>query len=71
MDFYDTVRELELSIIDNGEPISWRPIIAFMSGAFWLLSFIKDPYKKHGDRSPLSFVHDKVLDSAVLGYAPR
>lgn len=69
--FVNEVREMEKTIISNGEPVSWRPLLAFMNGAFWMLSFVDSPKRRRGRFSPLEFVDFRLTLSAQLGYTPK
>lgn len=69
--FVTEVREIEKTILGNGETVSWRPLLAFMNGAFWILSFIESPKRRRGKFSPLEFVEFRLTLSAQLGYTPK
>lgn len=69
--FVSEVREIEKAILDNGETVSWRSLLAFMNGAFWLLSFVDSPKRRRGKFSPLEFVDFRLTLSAQLGYTPK
>jgi hypothetical protein len=69
--FVTEVREIERAIISNGETVSWRPLLAFMCGAFWLLSFVDAPKRRRGRFSPIEFVDFRLTLSAQLGYTPK
>lgn len=69
--FEGAVRECHRVIFSNNEPLSFRPLMAFAVGAYWLLGFIKDPLEKHGKSSPFDFVNNMVLHYARLGYTPQ
>jgi hypothetical protein len=68
--FVDQVRGCFEAILSNGEPISWRGLMAFTVGAFWLLGFIGPSHPKRGMQSPLAFVEGFVRQYAALGYLP-
>jgi len=67
---YDDFVDLERRIFANGEPLSWRPLLAFAQGAFWTLSLMSDPRRSRGWGSPLEFVRALVSSAAELGYVP-
>lgn len=69
--FVNEVREIERTILSNGESVSWRALLAFMNGAFWMLSFVDGPKRKRGRFSPLEFVDFRLTLSAQLGYTPK
>lgn len=69
--FVNEVREIEQLILTNGETVSWRALLAFMNGAFWLLSFVDSPKKRRGRFSPIQFVDFRLTLSAQLGYTPK
>lgn len=69
--FVTEVREVEKTILANGESVSWRALLAFMNGAFWLLSFIDSPKRRRGKFSPTEFVDFRLTLSAQLGYTPK
>jgi hypothetical protein len=71
VDFYDSFKVVERTIFANGESVSWKPLIAFTEGAYWLLSFVQSPERRRGSMSPLEFVERRVMLSASLGYVPR
>lgn len=71
VDFYDDVTEINAAIVGNGEPISWRPLVAFTHGAYWALSFVNSPHKRRGNQSPAEFLKEYMIRSALLAYAPR
>lgn len=60
-------------IFNNNEPSSWRGLLAFMQGAYWLLGFIKNPRDQRGKGglSPETYVDLMVTHFAQLGYVPR
>jgi hypothetical protein len=70
--FGPVVKECYAVITANGESMSWRNLMAFTLGAFWLLGFIIDPLKRvsKGQRSPLEFVREFVEHWSRLGYIP-
>jgi hypothetical protein len=69
-EFGDQVRGCFEAILSNGEPISWRGLMAFTIGAFWLIGFVGPSRAKRGMQSPLSFVEGFVRQYAALGYLP-
>lgn len=69
--FASSVREIEQTILTNGETVSWRSLLAFMGGAFWMLSFVDSPKRRRGRFSPLEFVDFRLTLSAQLGYTPK
>ena len=68
--FGPAVQQCYTTILANGEPISWRALMAFTLGAFWLLGFVVNPMKKIRKRSSLDFVREFVEYYAQLGYLP-
>lgn len=58
-------------IFTNGEPASWRRLIAFLHGAFWVLTYVKDPKKKRSGVSPLDWTTKVVGTFAELAYIPQ
>jgi len=69
--FGPAVKECYAVILANGEPISWRGLMAYTLGAFWLLGFIINPTKRIGKRrSPLEFVQGFIEYYGRLGYMP-
>ncbi len=72
LEFANEVLALYRQILANGEASSWRPLTAFMLGAFWILGYVEDPTKQRkGKMSPLEFVKRRVARSADLGYVPQ
>lgn len=63
--------EVEEAVFGNGEMMSWKNLLAFAWGAYWLLTFVQNPTKKRGRYSPATFVKGAVLRAAELGYTPR
>lgn len=64
--------ECQTKIFQNGEASSWRPLLSFMQGAFWLLTFVKDPKrKKSAGISPLAWTEEMVGTFSQLAYVPR
>lgn len=70
-DFYNELIDIQTITVNNGEPVSWRSILSYSLGAFWMLSYIKNPRKKRGQYSPLDFVDRVIVTAAQLGYVPR
>ncbi len=70
-DFADSVRTCLIEIFNNQEPVSYRGLLAFLIGAFWILGFVKDPMKKRGELSPLDFVREMVSHYGRLAYLPQ
>jgi hypothetical protein len=72
LEFQDELREAELVIFRNGEPLSFHSQLAFMQGAFWLLGFIKDPRKRRkGGLSPVQWVARMQAYWASRGVLPQ
>lgn len=63
--------EVESAVFENGEVMSWKNLLAFAWGAYWLLTFVEQPMKRRGKFSPASFVKEISIRSAKLGYTPR
>lgn len=68
--FAAEVKECLDAIFANGEPVSYRSLLAFMIGAFWLLGFVRDPERRRGRLSPVDFVKGMVVHYAQLAYLP-
>lgn len=58
------------AIMNNGEPISWRGLIAFMTGAYWLLSYIRDNNTPRGAWTPRTWTRELIETYAGLMYTP-
>lgn len=59
------------TIVANGETATWRNIMAFTLGAFWLLGFVQEPHLRRGPHSPFQFVSMVTTYAAQMGYVPR
>lgn len=57
-------------IFGNNEPISYRSLLAFTIGAFWLLGFVDEPKRKRGRLAPVDFVSELIQHYARLAYLP-
>jgi hypothetical protein len=68
-EFGDPVRRGFEQILANGEPMSWRSLMAFLLGSYWLLGFIGEPAKKRG-HTPRKFVEGYIEHYASLGFLP-
>lgn len=71
MQYQDELRASEQYIFGNGEPITYRRLLAFMQGAFWLLTFIQDPRRKRHGVSPADYVAELVRYWAQRGVTPE
>lgn len=72
MEFAKEIVDCQDRLFGNYEAMSWRPLLAFMNGAFWMLSFIEKPTQKRArGHSPLSWVHAVVSNYCALAYVPR
>lgn len=58
-------------ILTNNEPSSWRGLLAFMLGAYYLLGFVEKPFEARGTMSPAEYVETMVIHFAQLGYTPK
>jgi len=70
-DFAEAMHAHEVDIFTNGEATSWRSLMAYAYGAYWLLSFVASPSKRRGRFSPMDVVSFLVTKAAQLGYVPR
>lgn len=68
--FADAVKRCLDAIFNNNEPVSYRRLLAFTIGVFWLLGFVEEPKKKRGRLSPLDFASELVQHFARLAYLP-
>lgn len=69
--FFGDVYQITHAIFANGEPITWRPLLAFTVGCYWLLSYMQEPDKKRGKQTPRVWIKDLVLLYAELMYVPE
>lgn len=58
-------------ILSNEEPTSWRGLLAFAHGAYWILGFFENPFERRGKFSPVEYVDTMLAHFAPLGYTPR
>lgn len=68
--FADVIRSNLATTFANNEPMSWRSLMAFTLGAYWLLGFIIEPTRRVGKQVPAEFVRGFIDHYAALGYLP-
>lgn len=71
LEFQEELRTAERAIFRNGEPISFRSLLAFMQGSYWLLGFVKSPRKKRRGVSPVDYVDGLIKHWAALCFVPQ
>lgn len=69
-EFAEDLSEIERAIFENGEPMSWRALIAFTRGVFFLMTFVENPKKKKGKWSAASYAKALCLHAAQNAYLP-
>jgi hypothetical protein len=69
--FAGDIRECLAVIFANGEPMSWRPLLAFCLGMFWLIGFIVDVDKPLGKLTPAAYCRRVAMHYGALSYLPN
>lgn len=69
--FASEILECQAIILANGEMTSYRRLMSFMQGSFWLLTYVAEPRKRRAGKSPLEWTHEMVKAFAELAYVPR
>lgn len=68
--FADSIRQGLATIFANGEAVSWRPLVAFTLGAYWLLGFIERAAASE-ESAARGFVEAFTRHFGALGYTPQ
>lgn len=70
-EFEVSLSRIENIIFTNGEPSSWKALLVFATGCYWLLGLIKRVNTKRGNMTPLQFVETMLEHYSRLGYTPK
>lgn len=71
-EFQERVQHVIEAIFSNNEQISWRSLLAFTAGAFWVLGFVKDPFEKVENQiTPVTWIQALCERHANLGHLPQ
>jgi len=71
-EFQERIQHVVEAIFSNNEPVSWRPLLAFTNGVFWMLGFLKEPFVKTENQiTPVTWCQALCERYAALGHLPQ